>query len=326
METSTCLLQSGIHFPSSTMSPALLSSITLMLSLLLFPFRPSLCQQEVVVLKLAEGGTSRPHRLLPLHDHHKDPQLPSAAPQLGLRHEEDMSASTQEQKDKSPKTTIKWQVTQARATVLPNGKRSVDQDDAQRSSPDSTTGGYQSTLKPTEISSTKVTTTTTMKPTELSTWTPEKSTTLSSSTNPFLTTVTSTPPSACHQECRAALNATRLHPHTSLTLRQGSELTLQCEVPLAPSLVMENLVWLYQSDDIAKGQCSLTTQPFLPSCQGFQTIKHIYDRNATLIRDTISVGNLQANYSGQYMCQVSTSCYITITGYFILVTTLKKHI
>ncbi|ROT63655.1 hypothetical protein C7M84_018459 [Penaeus vannamei] len=282
------------------MSSALLSSIILFLFLTLFSPKTSLCQQDIVVLKLADGGTSKPHLLLPLHDH-IDPEMPIAAPQLSLMHKEEVSDSTQDE-----------EVTQASITTLPSGKRSVQQEtqteDARGSSPDAATGGHQSTQKPTESSPEVGTTTASMLPTELPTWTPEKPTTLPSSTNPSLSTVTPAPPSLCHQECLAALDAIRLHPHTSLTLRQGSELTLQCEVPLAPPVVMESVVWLYQSDDIAKGQCALTPKDFIPACQGFQTISHINDRNATLIKDTIGVGNLQANYSGQYMCQVQITC------------------
>ncbi|XP_047489143.1 uncharacterized protein LOC125039345 [Penaeus chinensis] len=293
------------------MSSALPSSIALFLFLTLFSLKASLCQPEIVVLKLAEGGTSKPHRLLPLHDH-KDSEMPTAAAQLSLLHEEEMSASTQQDEDKSQNANVKQQVTQESMTILPSGKRSVQHErqteDARSSSPDSATGGFQPTLKPTETSPAVRTTTASTSPTELPNWTPEKNTTFPSSTNPSLSTVTPAPPSLCHQECLAALNAIRLHPHTSLTLRQGSELTLRCEVPLAPPVVMESVVWLYQSDDIGRGQCALTPKDFIPPCQGFQTISHINDINATLIKDTIGVGNLQANYSGQYMCQVQITC------------------
>ncbi|XP_037778687.1 uncharacterized protein LOC119575252 [Penaeus monodon] len=233
--------------------------------------------------------------------------MPTAAAQLSLMHKEEMSASTQDE-NKSQKANVNQQ---ENMTTLPSGKRSVQQErqteHARGSSPDSATGGFQSTLKPTETSPVG-TTTASMLTTELPNLTPENSTTLPSSTNPSLSTVTPAPPSLCHQECLAALNAIHLHPHTSLTLRQGSELTLQCEVPLAPPVVMESVVWLYQSDDIGKGQCALTPKDFIPPCQGFQTISHINDRNATFIKDTIGVGNLQANYSGQYMCQVQITC------------------
>nr|XP_053636871.1 uncharacterized protein LOC128691915 [Cherax quadricarinatus] len=112
----------------------------------------------------------------------------------------------------------------------------------------------------------------------------------------------------CHESCIAALNKTILYGDTSLVLSQGSDLTLVCELPLNVSLYRENLIWLFHPNNSPEGQCSLTTQEFLPSCYGFQSIKNTDDRNATFLRETITLSNIQTNHTGQYMCQVQLTC------------------
>ncbi|XP_071544943.1 uncharacterized protein [Panulirus ornatus] len=112
----------------------------------------------------------------------------------------------------------------------------------------------------------------------------------------------------CHQSCLKALNETHMYSNSSLTLSQGSDLTLICELPLNTKFYLVNLVWLFHPDNSPDGQCSLTTQEFISSCQGFQTIKNTDDRNSTLLREIITLSNILVNHTGRYMCQVQMTC------------------
>lgn len=117
---------------------------------------------------------------------------------------------------------------------------------------------------------------------------------------------TSDPPPIpyCHQSCLKALNATHMYSNDSLILSQGSDLTLICELPLNTTFYLVNLIWLFHPANSPDGQCSPSTQEFIPSCHGFQTIKNTDDRNSSILKETITLSNVLVNHTGRYMCQV----------------------
>ncbi|KAG7171004.1 uncharacterized protein LOC121863859 [Homarus americanus] len=177
------------------------------------------------------------------------------------------------------------------------------------------TGIIISTLAPITIKTTskatseetKYTTTTSIKPTT----TPKEpmSTSYTTRVSPTSPLTNSPPPVLpCHESCLKALNATHLYSNNSLILGQGSDLTLFCELPLDASFYIENLIWLFHPYNSPNGQCSLTTQEFISSCYGFQSVKNTDDRNDTFLRETITLDNIQVNHTGQYMCQVQITC------------------
>ncbi|KAK4306370.1 hypothetical protein Pmani_021800 [Petrolisthes manimaculis] len=289
----------------------------------------SQCLTERVVVNLADGGTSRPILLLPLehsHDNH-GPNIEVALPTRRAREQEDPFDIP------NPPSETDTGDTQSKDTVPPNSNNNQDvytehnadysEDREEQNGVDDE--GHLSTPKNPQQEiiktstmhapaiSTTMNTTTEMKQTTTSplykTSTPY-SIISPSSPKPSLppTTLTTPTPLLCHQSCLNALNATTLYTNQTLTLEQGSDLTLICELPINPSLNVENLIWLFHSLGSPEGQCSLTSQRYLASCPGFTTVTNTDDRNATFLRQVLTLANLRENHTGEYFCQVEVTC------------------
>lgn len=366
---------------------------TLLFLLLLLGIVASCGGYEIVIVKLANGGTSRPIKLMPLYpeeeeeDHHPEEDLFSDTdtlpdPEALVWTESYIATPTTSSSSRAPNnvlyalTNSENKTERSLSAVQPTtdntgsqhtkeasvtGKHDYMSDieeslDAQPVStldnvgdprePREAAGNDEGPPEPSSSSSTGQHTTIKQKEEATISSSPTTSTTTIESTTSIPTTTTGHQPSVpsssssssthsplpptvptCHQSCLAALNATRLYSNQSLILSQGSDLTLICELPLESTFVLENLIWLFHPDNSPVGQCSLTTQEFLPSCQGFQTVKNTDDRTTTFLRETLTLMNMLANHTGQYMCQVSTNqgLLCTFTSINLLSTQAKKY-
>ncbi|MPC08553.1 hypothetical protein E2C01_001143 [Portunus trituberculatus] len=100
-----------------------------------------------------------------------------------------------------------------------------------------------------------------------------------------------------------ALNSTHLTSSDTLTLSEGSSLTLECHMPLVPELILEDMLWLFHPRGTPEGQCSLTPHKYLHSCAGFPSISETDDRNETFLRQTLAFSDMKTNHTGDYICQ-----------------------
>ncbi|CAL4137196.1 unnamed protein product [Meganyctiphanes norvegica] len=155
------------------------------------------------------------------------------------------------------------------------------------------------------ISTTISPTTLSVEPTTPKTTSVVQSTIPNSSESSVVTPTTET--KICHESCRSDVGAIYLYQlQTTLTLPVGSNLTLVCELPLTANFTLENLLWLYEAERTP--ECSLTSEEFITSCRGFQVIHNEDDRNETFIKKTLDITGLSHNNTGTFICQAEVTC------------------
>lgn len=275
----------------------------------------SWCLEERVEVDLADGGITRPVLLFPLEHNHEnqDHNTEIARPIRSAQEPDDpFDIPNPPSETDTGDSHNMGENTDNNAENLEGQGGEVDEESF--STPKTT----QQALNNIPTTTTQSTTTTPFSTTTKAKQTPSppishpsiSSSSISPSPpKPSLPHTTLTPPTPhlCHHACLDALSAVTLYTNHTLKPKQGSDLTLICELPINPSLYIENLIWLFHSLDSPEGQCSLTTQRYLESCPGFTTVTNTDDRNATFLRQVLTLANLQTNHTGEYLCQVCTS-------------------
>lgn len=258
--------------------------------------------EHLVVIKLANGGTSRPFKVGPLDHNHSvlSPLWPQSLNAPPPENQSEVTGSTEviwrdmeneeivEEKDHTTENSVTVKAADYEET-------NITQSQTSDITKPTTTTATQGTRKSTKIS----TSTSTTKPTvKISSTTPEQPQT---SQGP-----TSLPPLLpCHQSCLEALNSTYLIPNDNVILNAGSSLTLECQMPLVSDLILEELLWLFHPGGSVEGRCSLTRNKHLHSCPGFQALSETDYNNGTFLKQILTLSGLRANHTGDYMCQVN---------------------
>lgn len=284
----------------------------------------SWCLEERVVVHLADGGTTRPILLFPL-EHSHDDQDHDTEIALPIRKEQEHDDPFDIPNPPSETDTGDSNNMGENTDNAENAEGQDEVDVGSLSAPKTTQ--LEQNKTPTKPAP-STTTTPFNIPTENQQTTPPPLSHTSTSSSPIspsppqpsLPPNTLTPPTPllCHQACLDALTAVTLYTNDTLKPAQGSDLTLICELPITPSVYVENLIWLFHSLGSPEGQCSLTTQRYLASCPGFTTITNTDDRNATFLRQVLTLANLQENHTGEYLCQVCASSIFVCIIRFVL--------
>lgn len=110
----------------------------------------------------------------------------------------------------------------------------------------------------------------------------------------------------CHQECLSILDKANFSMTPNKTFfKAGSSLTLECSLPTQQNS-SARLIWLFQSTNPPKRQCSLTPQKALITCNSFRSVDHVVDTNITsgYTREVVIIDSLAESNSGYYHCQV----------------------
>nr|XP_045621574.1 uncharacterized protein LOC123772445 [Procambarus clarkii] len=275
-----------------------------------------------VFVKLANGRTSRPILVQPFkhdHEHHGTTisidksmlPIPEALIQGHLNKTENKHTNGNDIIEEGSSLP---NIVNNLPEYLPRVNSGIATENSDVYSKDQRVGrGVEANLELTEIitsfpTTTKTTTTETTQTTKIPSVPPTTTKPTQALPDSISTASTALP---CHESCLAALSATKLYSNGNLVLSQGSDLTLTCELPLNTTIYTDNLIWLFHPYNSPQGQCSLTTQEYIPSCHGFQSITNTDDRNDTFLRETITLSNLQTNHTGQYMCQVELTCCLS---------------
>lgn len=271
-----------------------------------------------VAVTLVDGGTSPPPAVSPLSHDHSDQPLPDASSKNEATssqaeaagsvedhveaHEKEQNNSTVEENNHTGKENGMIQVTD-------DGIVNVTQPKPQTSSTSTTTTSTSTrTSTSTSISTSTSTSTTTHLVPSAKTTTKVTITTKDQSQNSQAPTTAQPPLHPCHLSCLGALNATHLTPNDSLALSAGSSLTLECQMPLVPELVLVDMLWLFHPGGTPEGRCSLTPHKYLPTCPGSPTLSETDYRNGTFLKQTLTLSDLGTNHTGDYMCQVQVTC------------------
>ncbi|XP_064112062.1 uncharacterized protein LOC135219327 [Macrobrachium nipponense] len=278
------------------------------MQIILYMVIPASCYSKHVFVKLADGGTSRPIRIMPLEHNHDGNQKDEA--ETKLPYADALFAGQQEENGNESDTQDYAVIPQS--DMSENGLSS-SHNDGQIITPDKILDSDLTSMDDAQ----GLTPQTEMIPTKTYTKLPSITKSLTSTLSTMSSTVSqsssetthrSKPILPCHTDCLDALKAMRLYAKPNEYLSQGSNLTLTCELPLNSSYILEDLYWLYHPENSPTHQCSLTKSEFLHSCQGFHIITDTDDRNSSFIQDSITVTNVLVNHSGQYMCQVKLTC------------------